>query len=235
MKISMITDEICELLEVNKDTLRSIIKRKKLEDRLNIKGYTLINKYKSGRDNIYELDFVDKKSWSVIQLKNNIYNYKEYENAKFSKTRIEHLDASRGQVIRLSETNIAEATAKRYDNILVKEGIIKEGEEVYYIYNFKTKEYEEKITKEAYKTFWLYHSELKRQLKSLKNRREKYEISESQYDILVYSVYEQYGKAENKIAIKFKTYEEMELTKSILKEIEGSLNRGTRLEGYITL
>ena len=223
MNITMITSEICDLLGVNKNTLKSIIKRGKLEDRLNVKGYTLVNKYKSGRDNIYELSFIKETSWSVIQLKNNIYKNKEYDNDKFSETRINNLKESRSKVIQLSKTGIADETAKRYDDILVKEGVIKKGEEVYYLYNFKTKEYEEKITKEEYKAFWVYNAELKRQIRSLRARRDKYEISNSQYDILIYSTYEQYGNVEKKIAVKFNTYEEMELTQSILKEIKEKL------------
>ena len=72
MVITMITEEICELLETNKTNLRNIIRNKKLEDRLLAKGYILINKHKDGRDNIYELELLKEETWVSIQAKYNI-------------------------------------------------------------------------------------------------------------------------------------------------------------------
>ena len=146
----MITEEICELLETNKTNLRNIIRNKKLEDRLLAKGYILINKHKDGRDNIYELELLKEETWVSIQAKYNIRDKDKEKHTKYSIYRGESgMKQSRKDVIKNCEVEISYPTAQKYDRILEEEGVIGVDTEVYYIYNFKTGEFEEELTKEA--------------------------------------------------------------------------------------
>jgi hypothetical protein len=69
MKITK--QQLMEILGVKSDTLKQIEKRKTLEKRLDEKGYSLINKTKEGRNNIYEIEKINNSK----ELLNNITNY----------------------------------------------------------------------------------------------------------------------------------------------------------------
>lgn len=219
MVITMTTEELCGLLDVKKETLKSINKRNNLEKRLLACGYKLINKYKSGRDNIYEIELIKDISWEYIQAKYNVMNPEKQD--KYTELRLSStgLNLSRTSAIKYSKTNIAYNTAKKYDNILVTENIMEENKEVYFMYNLKTHKMKE-IDYQEYKTFWIYNKELKLRIDDLKRRRSKYEISEETYDILLYATYEEFGVSEDSIAVKFITYKEKELANEILKQIK---------------
>lgn len=227
MLISMITSEMCDLLEVGKDGFKSIVRSGKLDYRLLSKGYVLINKYKSGRDNVYEIRPIEAVSWEMIQAKHGIRNPVIHTKYSVYRGSEEGMSVSRNQAIKKSEADISYPTAKKYDNILEMENIIKRSKEKYFIYDFKTKEFESEISKEEYQSYWVCNAELNRQVKSLRHRRNKYEISEVQYDILINLAYEQFSNTKDKIAIKFTTYEEMENTKEMIRQMKNDLsNRG---------
>lgn len=224
MNITFITEEICELLEVSKEGLKSIIKRKKLEDRLLAKGYILVDKYKDGRDNVYELKLIDDtQKWVSIQKRNRVKKEKEHDHDMYSKTRLENMNEPRIKVMQESKADIAYSTAKRFDDILIKEKVMEKEKEVYYLFNLKTKEYEKEISEDEYRNFWILNSEFKRLTKGLKYKRENYLISELQYDLLMYTTYEQFGETEDMIAVKFTTYKELEETQEILEQIKTKL------------
>jgi len=63
--------QLMDILGVKSDTLKQIEKRKTLENRLDEKGYVLINKTKDGRNNIYEVEQLNNSK----ELLNNITNY----------------------------------------------------------------------------------------------------------------------------------------------------------------
>ena len=218
MVITMITEELCCLLDVKKETLRSIIKRGNLEKRLLACGYKLIDKHKEGRDNIYEIEPIENVLWEHIQAKYNVMNPEKQDT--YTKLRLSPmgLNLSRTSAIKHSHTKIAYNTAKKYDTILVMENIMEENKEVYFMYNLKTHEMTE-IDYQEYKTFWIYNKELKLRIDDLQKRRKNYEISESTYDILLYATYEEFGVAEDSVAVKFMTYKEKELASEILKQI----------------
>ena len=220
--ITFVTEEICELLEVSKEGLKSIIKRKKLEDRLLAKGYVLVDKYKCGRDNIYEIRPINsvEEKWDSIQKQYKIPKDKEEMHNTYSETRIENLRIPRTEVIDKSETDISYKTAKRYDDILIKEKLMDNDKTVYYLFNLKTKEREREISKEEYKAFWILNAEFKKRVKGLRYKVKNYIISNSQYDILIASAYEEFGHTSDYIAIKFDTYKELEETQNILKQIK---------------
>ena len=226
MVITMITEEICDLLETNKTNLRNIIRNKKLEDRLLAKGYILINKYKDGRDNIYELELLREDTWVSIQAKHNIRDKDKEKHTKYSIYRGESgMKQSRKDVIKNCEVEISYPTAQKYDRILEEEGVIGVDTEVYYIYNFKTGEFEEELTKEGYRYFWIANKKLKNELEGLRYKRDNYIISNAQYDVLSDIAYREYSTMKDKIAIKFTTYKELENTKEMIKQMKESLNK----------
>lgn len=226
MVITMITEEICDLLETNKTNLRNIIRNKKLEDRLLAKGYILINKYKDGRDNIYELELLREETWVSIQAKYNIRDKDKEKHTKYSIYRGESgMKQNRKDVIKNCEVEISYPTAQKYDRILEEEGVIGVDTEVYYIYNFKTGEFEEELTKEGYRYFWIANKKLKNELEGLRYKRDNYIISNAQYDVLSDIAYREYSTMKDKIAIKFTTYKELENTKEMIKQMKESLNK----------
>ena len=224
MVITMITEEICDLLEVSKDTLKAIIRRKTLEKRLLAKGYVLINKYKDGRNSVYELELLKGNTWQSVQARHNIKEKDKEKHTKYSIYRGESgMKQIRRDVIKKCEVEISYPTAQRYDRILEEEGVIGVDTEVYYIYNFKTGEFEEELTKEGYKYFWTANKKLKDELEGLRYKRDNYLITNSQYDILSDLAYREYSTMKDKIAIKFTTYKELENTKEMIRQMKESL------------
>lgn len=223
MIITVTKQELCDMLEVSKKTI-SNMKEDKLRERLLGYGYKLIKSYKQGRDKFYELEYIEEITWKVIQNKYSIRD--KIKHSEYSRARLTSgLQQSRKGILNdLAEENINVSynSAMKYDKILIKERIMEHDGEVYYMFNPKTNQFIES-TKEEYTMFWVYNKEFKRQITSIKNRRNIYEISESAYDILISATYKQYGFDEECIAIKFNTYREVEITKQILEEINSSL------------
>lgn len=218
MKITMTSEELAMLLEVSPKTLRNIVTKGNLEERILAKGFELHDSYKEGRNNIYELDKIVTETWNVIQAKHNIRKSSKSKHDTYSKTRILEMDKSRKQVIKDSETNICYSTAKKYDEILLEEKIMDKNEYVYFQVDMTTDRFTP-ISEYEYKTFWMDNRELKTRLNEYKNKLSKYEISEEAYDYLVGKTYESFGKENGVIAIKFMTYKQAENTMRILNEL----------------
>lgn len=219
--VTMTSEEVCELLEISSKTLRNISSSKKLKEKFIAKGYTLINIEKCGRFNIYNLKHGTDYNWSIVQVKHNITGSRKKNHNIYSKTRLQHLDNNRKSVIKESKTNIAYRTAKKYDDILLEENIMEKNKFVYFLVDIPTDAFTE-ISEDEYKLFWIDNKELKRQLKSNKARRDKFEISEDAFDYLNYKTYDSFGKKEGVIAIKFMTYKQAKNTIKILNEISNS-------------
>ena len=219
MNITMTAEELMDLLGVTYGTFRNMSSKGKLGEKLLSKGYELIKQYKEGKFNVYEISKLELNTWKQIQIKHNIKDSNKNAHNKYSITRLNGMDKSRKQVITDSDTNIAYTTAKRYDDILLNESVMKNRNQVYFLINMDTDTMTE-ISEYEYKTFWIDHKELKRQLKYYKSKRDKYEISEESYDYLVSKAYSSFSTTENEIAIKFMTYQQAENTMRILDEIE---------------
>lgn len=217
MTITMISSELCEMLNVTKECLRAIIKRKKLEERLLEKGYRLINKYKQGRDNIYELEIIEKDEWSDYQRARNIQ--KKDEHTIYVENRITNgLDKPRKSFIKELNIELSESTAGRYDKMLLEDEIIEEDREVYLLFNPKTSEFTE-ISEEAYKQFWKDSSECTYQIRHNYARYKRGDIPESTYESNKYLFMTQLGKEKGVVAIKFHTYKEYTNTRRTLELI----------------
>ena len=230
--ITMTSNEICELLGVTKRNLKSIISRGKLEDRLIKCRYKLINTYKYGRNNIYELKKMDDITWDEYQICKNISNNKKEDHTKYTKQRITTgLCDSRAKVISDSKSNISSSTAKKYDEMLVEDNVIEFDKTVYFIKNSKTNEWTE-ISKEGYKNFWSRCSEATYYLNENYRRFKSGEIPRSTYEDTAYAIKDGIANEQGEIALKFNTYKEAENTKRILDMIK---NRYTNSKTYNTL
>ena len=216
--------ELCNLLNVTEKGLQIIITRKQLEDRLLANGYTLVEERKDGRKKVYVLKQIEtSQKWEHIQKKHRIPNEKLEMHDEYSKTRLENMDLPRTKVIEDSNTTIAYNTASKYDNILVEEQIMAKDETVYYLYNWKTKELCEKIEKEAYETYWILNAEFKRRIEELEYKVKNYLISQKQYNALITSTYNEFTQTDNRIAIKFNTFKELEETQEMIRQIKESI------------
>lgn len=216
--------ELCNLLDVTETTLKAIINRKQLEDRLLANGYTLVEERKDGRTKVYVLKQIETgQKWESIQKKHRIPKEKLEMHDEYSKTRLENMDVPRTKVIDDCNTSVPYSTASRYDNILVEEQIMEKDETVYYLYNWQTKEFSEKITKEAYENYWILNAEFKRRCEELEYKRKNYLISQKQYDALITSTYNEFTQADRRIAIKFNTYKELEETQEMIRQIKESI------------
>lgn len=218
MTITMTSEELAMLLEVAPKTLRNIIAKGNLNDRILAKGFELKTQYKEGRNNVYELNKAITVTWNAIQSKHNIRKSSKEKHDTYSRTRIMEMDKSRKQVIKDSEVDICYATAKKYDEILLEEKVMEKDKNAYFLVDMKTNEFTP-IDEYEYKTFWINNKELSRQLQSNKSRRDNYEISEEAFDYINFKTYEAYGKEEGVIAIKFMTYKQAENTIAILEEL----------------
>ena len=216
--------ELCTLLDVTETTLKTIITRKQLGDRLLANGYTLVEERKEGRTKIYVLKQIEtSQKWDSIQKKHKIPKEKLEMHDEYSKTRLENMDLPRTKVIEDSNTTIAYNTASKYDNILVEEQIMAKDETVYYLYNWETKELCEKINKDAYETYWILNAEFKRRIEKLEYEVKNYLISQKQYNALITSAYNEFTQADRRIAIKFNTFKELEETQEMIRLIKESI------------
>lgn len=214
MNITMIREEIRNVLNVSEDGLKTIIKRGKLKDRLYSCGLELINEYKSGRSSIYELNPIELDYWDKVQTYYNVK--KKNEHTIYTHARLDGgMKKSRASIIRDSDINISGNTAKKFDDILENEGVIMKNGEVYMLYHKENNVFEE-ITKQEYLTFWKEVKYCKELMADNRKKLLKYEISQDTYDLRTTIILDAVGKECGSIAIKFNTYKEVDDTKELI-------------------
>ena len=214
MNITMIREEIRNVLGVSEDGLKGIIKRGKLKDRLCECGLQLINEYKDGRSSVYELSPIELDYWDRIQLHYNVK--KKSEHSIYTHARLDGgMGKSRASIIRDSDISISGSTAKKFDDILENEGIIMKSEEIYMLYSKLDGSFTE-ITKEDYYVFWKEVKYCKELMIDNRKKLLKYEISHDTYDLRNVIILDSVGKEKGSIAIKFNTYKEMQDTKDLI-------------------
>ena len=59
MNITFTKSELLELLEINNDRYKYLVKTNQLEEKLTLKGYKIKTKYKKGRNTIFELILIE--------------------------------------------------------------------------------------------------------------------------------------------------------------------------------
>lgn len=226
--IELNRNELAEFLLISTKTLRNLIKDGTLEDRIDRAGYRIVNEYKKSRTIYYEIEKVrDITEWDIIQYTNRIKKLDEHD--LYSNKRIDGgLAHSKSKIIRDNKIDISINTAKRYDTILEQEGYIEFDKEIYMMYDRETGEYKE-IEQGEYKDYWLRNRYANEQLKSIKNKREKYIISENDYDSLRDIIISDVGNKEGTIVMKFDTYTALEKSNELIAMINKSrIQRGEK-------
>ena len=222
MNITFTKSELLEMLGINNDGYKYLVKTNQLEYKLSLLGYKIENKYKDGRNMIFELSVVEIDDFEVYQDSKNIRNKEEH--MEYVEERLENgMDKTRRSVVKTvnerTGMSLSESKAKRYDRMLLEdECMVKDGT-VYLLFNPKTETFEE-ITKEGYKAFWRDNKECEYQLSHNHYRYTHNEISESTYENNRYMILNNLGNECGVIAMKFDTYKEYTNTLSILEMIK---------------
>ena len=222
MNITFTKSELLELLGITNDGYKYLVKTNKLDYKLSLKGYKLENKYKVGRNLIFELSLIEIDDFEVYQNDRNIRNKEEH--MEYVEERLESgMDKTRRSVVKSvnekTGLSISESSAERYDRMLIEdECMIKDGT-VYLLFNPKTETFEE-ITKGRYKAFWHDNKECEYQLSHNHYRYTHNEITESTYENNRYMILNNLGNECGVIAMKFDTYKEYTNSVSMLEMIK---------------
>lgn len=219
--IEMNRKELADFLLISDKTLKNIIKAGTLDDKLNKTGHIIVKEYKKGKTIYYELEKVrEVTEWDVIQYTNKIKKLNEHD--EYSNKRVNGgLKYSKSKIIRDNNIDISINTAKRYDTILQEEGYIIFDKEIYMLYDKETGDYNE-ITEVEYKQYWLRNRYANEQLSSIKYKKDRYMISENDYDSLRDIIITDVGNKEGTIVMKFDTYIALEKSKKLIDMINKS-------------
>ena len=215
MIITFTREELRDMLQVQENTLKAVIKRKQLEQRINEVGYKLHNTYKQGRNTIYELVPLDEDYWKEIQSKYNIR--KKKEQTAYSYIRINRPEETRAGVIRSSHVNISNNTAKKFDTILVLEGGLMYNEEQYMLIDINNNTMTP-IDKKQYCDFWIEHKKDKAKINEIEKKIERGDITKETGDLARYKVQKNLYK-DGFIAVRFDTFKQAENAQKLLNDI----------------
>ena len=210
MNITFTKSELLELLGINNDRYNYLVKTNQLDHKLSLLGYKIENKYKDGRNMIFELSLVEIDDFEVYQDDRNIKNKEEH--MEYVEERLERgMTKTRRSVVKSvnekTGMSLSESKAKRYDKMLIEdECMVKDGT-VYLLFNPKTETFEE-ITEEGYKAFWRDNKECEYQLSHNHYRYTHNEINESTYENNRYMILNNLGNECGVVAMKFDTYKE---------------------------
>ena len=219
MNVTMMREEIQELLSVNNNRMKYLIKNNKLEYELNNIGYSIINKYKSGRNTVYELQTINIDEWEQYQHYMNIK--KKDEHTEYVEKRLSPigLASPRSKFLKDNNIGISESSAIRYDHMMLDDEMMIKDKTVYLLFNPSEQSFKE-ITKEEYNQYWRESIECKYQLGHNKMRFNKGLIPESTYEANNFIYLSALGKEKGSVALKFDTYKEYTNTLRALEMIK---------------
>ena len=148
--------QLCnEILGIKERTLKQLELNDKLEERLNTKGYKLINKYKEGRKVYYELEQQSELKEIYSNLVSTVYrSRKEEEFTKYFQLRTspnDKLPLNKADIG--DKSNVSIWTVSKWDNILLDKGIISKDGFHYFCFN-KDKLIIKQCSEEEYKGYW---------------------------------------------------------------------------------
>lgn len=217
--------QLKEILDISLNALKLIEKRNSLKQRLNKKGYVLVDKYKVKNKYIY----VIKKSNAELKKKiNNIYNTNRADKFidYFNIRTVENPKTIKEVAL---ESKVAEKTVIKWDNTLQDKRILsKDG--FYYFKVDRSNNQIEEICKEEYKAYWRN----KVYLKAFADLRQKYirgEISLTEFQLTSGDVAVIISMLENKYCFKIKKYkvnrnEIYEYTRKLIDEYQKGVISG---------
>jgi hypothetical protein len=149
----MNTKELCDLLGLTKEGLRTVIKRDQLKGRLLEKGYELADIIKKGRSNCYiirEIVVVPKETWEEIAAKEFPRVRKVNELGIHAKERLINGSVLTKEIV--AKSGVTRQTADKWDGLLVEKGLMSSNGYSYYRIN-SNKELQQ-VTYEEYLDYW---------------------------------------------------------------------------------
>ena len=200
--------QLCELLGTKEGGLKTIIKRKQLETKLNNIGYNLIETTKEGKKNIY---IIEQQNINK-QIYNNTckFLYKTNNEEAFTKyflTRTNYINEEQKIYSKKDIGNISKVctnTISKWDKTLLNTKIIS-NDGYFYFYidmiNYKIAQ----CTQEEYKTFWRNKAYLKA-FQSLQNKYIKSEITLNELQLASAEIGATIALTENKYYYRTKKY-----------------------------
>lgn len=172
-QLRLTRQQICEILGVAKSGLKTIENKNQLAQRLNDKGYKLLEKQKVGRNNVYVVEQFNSRVGDYTNICNYVMNTNEYD--KFAdyylyRTCNVQIPITQGEICKL--VGINKNTLTKWDKKMVECEILgKEG--FWYIareYNFETKKHSYYLTcEEDYKNFMKTYSKISKKKKLMEN------------------------------------------------------------------
>ncbi|MEG1009280.1 MAG: hypothetical protein RSF67_05650, partial [Clostridia bacterium] len=219
MNITMTREEIREVLGVGESGMKSIIRREKLQERLEELGYSLVSIERVGLNTMYNLELNEIDEWIQYQRYRNIKKKEEHTEYVENRVTPKGMKYSRRKFLEETKIDISETTAGRYDKMMLEDEIMQKDEAMYLLFNPKTEEFQE-ITEEGYKTFWRESHECKYQLAHNKLRYNRKEIPEATYESNYFMIMTHLGKEKGVVALKYDTYKEFTNTIRTLEMIK---------------
>ena len=137
------TKEICDILNIKKESLKVIKKRGKLNKRLEEKGYFLKGEKKEGRSNIYYIENISQNiNITVNKFTIDNFNVRNDNFPKYYITTTENTDKDFPKTVemRAKESKTYPGLVKSWDKKLENKNIIKDKGYLYFIQNIDFKE-----------------------------------------------------------------------------------------------
>lgn len=177
--------QIAEIIGVNPKRL-SKWNDEKIAKKLLENCYKIKEIKKEGRNIFYYCEYEEylmsndeylKKEFNV----DNINNFKDYTKRKIKSIKCEDL-ATRKEIC--NETKTTYTTSRNYDKKLINKGVFEKLDDILYVCVEKATGKKALVDKQAYNTFWNKNHIMAKELKSLKNKYMKNELSLRDYEYL---------------------------------------------------
>lgn len=225
-RLKLTKQEIAEILCIKKDSIRVIENRNKLEEKLKEKGYILIDKSKSGRSFIYEVDHYSQDKESLNNCIEGIFNTSNNDDvkSKYIMYRILNLDKPITKKYISELCNVSNKTISRWDDKMISNELLSKDGCFYIAMDFIDKDTANyRLTgKEEYNSFTKNNKIIKEREEHMKLWKEN-KINDVTFQIYmdgsVDSLKANYGKIVYRVS-KFTLGENKELLKLVMDLIK---------------
>lgn len=208
--------QLAELLNTSVQNIKMLEKRNKLKEKLNIKGYNLLNIYKKSKTtyNIIECDNPGVKALSVLNIRKP-YSFTKYLNHRLQEQAISIKDIA-------INSNVNKNTVVRWDKKLIYNKVMSR-DGFYYFKLVLGKDEAVEISKEEYNSFWRNTAYIKA-LKKLQNRYLNGEITLNELQLATGDINSYYSIVNGVYCFrvnKFKVDKENDLYLDLSKLLKG--------------
>ena len=217
---------ILEILGVSEGGLKSIIKRKKLEDRLKEKGYILLGTFKEGRNTLYKIKEFGELSQNKFQLNNAmecIFNTTKDEDkhTDYIMYRYANINRPLSKKHLANKMGINEKTIGKWDNYMVENNLLAKDGYFYVAIDYEETEKYRLTDKYEYNAFVTNNRYLKIRNNAM-NEQSNGRLSHDECALIIKSTEDSlkanYGKIVYKVS-KYSVGKSLDLAKLIIKLI----------------